>query len=98
MENVLTGEITDPFDGRGDIKKGIIRHVSDDSFGEDPLRVLRAAQFAARFGYAVAEETEALCRGLDISDLPRERVLGEVEKALLKAEKPSLFRSLLKND
>ncbi len=91
MENVLTGEITDPFDGRGDIKKGIIRHVSDDSFGEDPLRVLRAAQFAARFGYAVAEETEALCRGLDISDLPRERVLGEVEKALLKAEKPSLF-------
>ena len=60
MEDVLTGEILDPFGGREDLRRGILRHVNDASFGEDPLRVLRAAQFAARFRFTVAEETAAL--------------------------------------
>ena len=91
MEDVLTGEILDFFGGREDIKLGRLRHVDDESFGEDPLRVLRAAQFAARFAFKVAEETRALSSAMDLKALPGERVMGELEKALLKAEKPSIF-------
>lgn len=91
MMNVLTGEIVDHYGGREDLAKKIIRHVDDDSFAEDPLRVLRGAQFAARFEFDIAEDTVALCRGMDITTLPRERIMGELEKALLKAERPSIF-------
>lgn len=91
MQDVLTGTLLDPFGGQADLERGILRHVDDVSFGEDPLRVLRCAQFAARFGFAVAEETVALCRSMDLSVLPRERVAGELEKALLNAPRPSVF-------
>ncbi len=91
MEDVLTGEILDFYGGRDDVSAGVIRHVDDGSFAEDPLRVLRAAQFAARFGYAAAPETVELCRNMDLTALSRERVSGELEKALLKAPKPSVF-------
>ena len=91
MKNVLTGEILDFFGGREDLKNGIIRHVDDNSFGEDPLRVFRAAQFAARFAFTVAEETRTLCASMAVDALAGERVFAELEKALLKAEKPSLF-------
>lgn len=50
MEDVLTGELVDPFGGKQDLEKGIIRHIDSDTFVEDPLRVLRGAQFASRFG------------------------------------------------
>ena len=96
MQNVLTGEIVDAFGGEQDLKAGILRHVNDTSFAEDPLRVLRGAQFAARFGFRVAEETVALCRGMKLEHLPRERVEGELKKALLKAEKPSVFFEVLR--
>ena len=91
MEDVLTGEILDFFGGRRDLDQKRIRHVNDRSFGEDPLRVFRAAQFAARFGFTVAEETRALCAGMPVDALAGERVMGELEKALLKAETPSVF-------
>lgn len=91
MQNVLTGEIIDHFGGKKDLKNGIIRHVDDGSFAEDPLRVLRGGQFAARFEFKIAEETVSLCRKMDLSTLPKERILGELEKALLKAAKPSIF-------
>ena len=91
MEDVLTGEILDPFGGQEDLRRGIVRHVNDSSFGEDPLRVLRAAQFAARFRFTVAEETVALCRSMDVAALARERVMGELEKALLKGENPAVL-------
>lgn len=96
MQDVLTGEIIDHFGGREDLEKGILRHVNDASFAEDPLRVLRAAQFAARYGCAVAEETVALCRRMDLKSLPQERIEGELKKALLKAEKPSVFFQVLR--
>lgn len=96
MEDVLSGEIIDHFGGQADLKAGILRHVSGDSFGEDPLRVLRAAQFAARFGFSVAEETIGLCRSMPIHALSRERVEGELDKALLKAERPSVFFETLR--
>ena len=96
MQNVLTGQIIDHFGGQEDLKKGILRHVNDLSFAEDPLRVLRAAQFAARFEFRVAPETIELCRGMELMHLPRERVEGELKKALLKAEKPSVFFEVLR--
>lgn len=91
MENILTGEIIDHFDGVNDIENKIIRHVNDNTFPEDPLRVLRAAQFAARFEFEISDETIALCSGIDLSTLSKERIEMELMKALLKAEKPSLF-------
>ena len=96
MQDVLTGELLDFYGGRQDLEKGIIRHVNSESFAEDPLRVLRAAQFAARFNFSVAEETVELCSGMELSALSRERVLEEMKKALLKAGKPSIFFSVLK--
>ena len=91
MENVLTGEIIDHFGGLGDLGSGIIRHVDPVTFPEDPLRVLRGAQFAARFGFDIAPETIELCRSIDLSALSHERVEEELRKALLKADKPSIF-------
>ncbi len=91
MQNVLTGEITDHFGGRQDLERGVIRHVCTSSFAEDPLRVFRAAQFAARFGFTVADETVGLCKKMEVSALSKERVWEETKKALLKAEKPSVF-------
>jgi tRNA nucleotidyltransferase (CCA-adding enzyme) len=96
MQDVLTGEILDFFGGRADLAARRIRHVNDASFAEDPLRVFRAAQFAARFGFAVADETTAICAGMDVDALAPERVMGELEKALLKAARPSSFFTELK--
>lgn len=96
MQDVLTGRIVDHFGGQEDLRCGILRHVNDDSFGEDPLRVLRAAQFAARFEFSVAEETVQLCRQVDLRHLPGERIEGELKKALLKAAKPSGFFKVLR--
>lgn len=99
MQDVLTGEIIDHFGGLRDMEDHIIRHVDDDSFGEDPLRVLRGAQFAARFEFGIAEETVEICKTIDLSTLSRERIEGEMKKALLKADKPSIFfESLRKMD
>lgn len=95
MENVLTGEIVDHYGGVEDIKKKIIRHVSDVSFAEDPLRVFRGAQFAARFEFSMAEDTKAICRTMNVTSLTSERVFEELKKALLKAEKPSMFFRML---
>ena len=96
MQDVLTGEIVDHFGGAEDLRTGILRHVNDESFAEDPLRVLRAAQFAARFGFRVAEETVAICRKMELQHLPSERIEGELKKALLKADKPSIFFEVLR--
>lgn len=95
MQDVLTGEIVDHFGGLEDIRTGIIRHVADDTFAEDPLRVLRAAQLAARLGFAVADETVSLCKTLDLSALAAERVFGEIAKALMRSSHPSAFFEVL---
>lgn len=97
MQDVLTGEIVDEFDGRSDLEKRIIRHINDKTFVEDPLRVLRGAQFASRFEFEIAEETVALCKTMDLRYLAKERVMAELEKALIKAEKPSVFFESLRN-
>ncbi len=91
MQDVLTGEIVDHFGGVEDLEKGVLRHVNPDTFVEDPLRVLRGAQFAARFDFTIAPDTMALSSTVDLSTLAPERIMGELEKALLKAEHPSVF-------
>ena len=91
MQDILTGELIDHFGGEKDLRAGMLRHVNDNAFGEDPLRVLRGAQFAARFNFTIAPETIELCKKIDLSSLSCERVFDELKKALLKAEAPSLF-------
>lgn len=90
LKDQLTGEIVDPYDGRGDIEKKLLRMVSKDTFAEDSLRVLRAAQFAARLEFDIEPETVELCKTIDVSDLPRERIWGELEKLFIQAQKPSI--------
>jgi len=90
LKDPLTEEVIDPFDGRGDIQNKLLRAVSIDTFGEDSLRVLRAAQFASRFNFKVDSKTVALCRTIDLTDLPSERIWGEMEKLLLRSARPSI--------
>ena len=89
LKDPLTDELIDPFHGLDDLKARVLRAVSSETFGEDSLRVLRAAQFAARFQFHIDEATVELCRQIDLSDLPAERVWGEIEKLLLLARRPS---------
>jgi tRNA nucleotidyltransferase (CCA-adding enzyme) len=86
----LTDEYFDPFDGRADIERRVLRMVDPTTFADDSLRVLRAVQFAARFEFALDEATAALCRTIALDDLPAERVWGEIEKLLLQARRPSI--------
>jgi tRNA nucleotidyltransferase (CCA-adding enzyme) len=90
LQDPLTGEVIDPFAGRKDIDDRILRAVSPDTFSEDSLRVLRAAQFAARFQFEIEPNTIELCQRIDLADLPAERIWGEMEKLLLRADRPSL--------
>jgi len=92
----LTGTYEDPFDGRGDLERRLLRAVDPATFADDSLRALRAVQFAARFEFALEDKTAALCRELALDDLPAERIWGEIEKLLLHAEHPSIgFRLAL---
>jgi tRNA nucleotidyltransferase (CCA-adding enzyme) len=83
--------------GEADLRKKILRHPSP-AFVEDPLRVLRAFQFAARFEFTVAPETIALCRSIrgTYQELPVERVWGEWDKWATKSRQPSLGLAVLK--
>ena len=96
MRDVLTGELIDLWGGQRDLDNRIVRHVSDRTFPEDALRVFRAAQFAARLEARVAPETIELCRGMDVTGISHERVFDEMAKALMKAEKPSVFFRVLR--
>lgn len=91
MQDVLTDEILDYYNGLGDIKNKIIKQVDSNTFIEDPLRVLRVAQFASRFNFTVAQETIELCKTIDLTYLTKERVEEELKKCLLKGKKPSIF-------
>ncbi len=93
-----SGALIDPYGGRRDLELRMLRHVSP-AFGEDPLRVLRVARFAARFGFAIAEETMAMMRGIvsggELRDLSRERVWTEFAKGLVE-ERPSRMIEVLR--
>jgi tRNA nucleotidyltransferase (CCA-adding enzyme) len=86
----FTGAVIDPHGGQRDLQAGVLRHTSS-AFAEDPLRVLRAFQLAARFDFTLAPGTAELCRGMAAAypELAVERVWGEWEKWASKAVRPS---------
>ena len=92
----LTDEIIDPWNGRVDLEKRILRHVSDH-FREDPLRVLRGMQFVARFDLTAAPETIEVCRSMTPEGLAQERLMGEWSKLLLQGKKISKGLNFLRD-
>ena len=85
----LTGEYCDPFNGREDLTRRLLRVVDPATFPDDSLRALRAIQLAARFELALDDEARRICGAIPLDDLPAERVWGEIEK-LLFAPRPSV--------
>ena len=75
----ISGEFEDPFHGRNDLDRRLLKAVDLKTFGDDSLRVLRAVQFAARFEFALDAATAALCRTIPLDDLPAERIWSEFE-------------------
>ena len=97
-----SGEIIDPYGGQEDLNNKVLRHVSA-AFGEDPLRVLRVARFAAKFhhlGFSIAEETKQLMRHIvttrEILELSPERIWQETQKALTMPSPEQYFLELHK--
>lgn len=93
MAEDIDGNIIDPYNGQADLENKLLRHVSP-AFVEDPVRVLRLARFAARFGFQVADETKQLITQMiangELQHLVAERVWQELAKALL-TDQPSRF-------
>jgi tRNA nucleotidyltransferase (CCA-adding enzyme) len=98
MARAQDGTLVDPHGGERDLRAGILRHVSE-AFSEDPVRILRVARFAARFGFAVAPETMALMRSMveagEADALVAERVWQELARGLMEAE-PSRMLAVLR--
>jgi len=90
----------DPYGAEDDMKKRCLRHINDETFKEDPLRVYRAVQFCARFDYVLAEETFKLCKTMVeqgmLEELAKERIYVEFKKLLLKSPKPSIGFELMR--
>jgi len=95
MRDALTGEYVDPYGGMKDLRCGVLRAVPGGQFEEDPLRVLRGAQFAARFDLAPDEETLKSMRNMPLDNLSGTRVYAEMKKALLMAKQPDVFFRML---
>ncbi|MBL8509433.1 MAG: multifunctional CCA tRNA nucleotidyl transferase/2'3'-cyclic phosphodiesterase/2'nucleotidase/phosphatase, partial [Chitinimonas sp.] len=92
------GELVDPYGGQDDLARRLLRHVGP-AFVEDPVRILRLARFAARFGFEVAPETMKLCREMvtmgEVDHLVPERVWAEMAKGLMEAQ-PSRMLMVLR--
>ncbi|MDO9470253.1 MAG: multifunctional CCA addition/repair protein [Nitrosomonas sp.] len=88
------GNIIDPFNGVADLEAGILRHVSP-AFSEDPVRILRAARFAARFSFRIAPETLALMSEMvhngEVDALVPERVWQELARGLMEDNPSRMF-------
>lgn len=95
MRDALTGEYVDPYGGIEDLKNGILRAVPGGQFEEDPLRVLRGAQFAARFHLEPDGDTLEKMRRMPVDRLSASRVMAETKKALLMADEPDVFFRVL---
>jgi len=91
------GNLIDPYGGQADLRAGVLRHVSD-AFSEDPVRILRGARFAARFGFTFAPETLALMRAMvdngEVDALVAERVWQELSRALMERHPSRFFITL----
>jgi len=89
----------DPFDGKKDLEKNVLKHIDDMTFIEDALRVYRALQFSARFEFDIDKKTFDLCQSIvkteEFKMLSKERVYEEYKKLFLKSQKPSIGLKLL---
>ena len=90
----------DPFGAKEDMESKRLRHINSKTFVEDSLRVYRAVQFSARFGYTLDKDTFKLCHNMVkdglLDELPKERVYTEFKKLLLKSKQPSIGFELMK--
>ena len=97
MAKAEDGTLIDPFHGKKDLHDGVLRHVSD-AFHEDPVRILRVARFAARFGFRIADETMTLMKSMvdtgETGHLVAERVWQEFGTGLLEAHPERMFEAL----
>jgi tRNA nucleotidyltransferase (CCA-adding enzyme) len=75
-----TARLIDPFGGAKDLEAGLLRILHPRSFEDDPTRAIRAARYAARFGFELEPETEALLRRADLATVSADRVRGELER------------------
>ena len=91
MYDTKDDKVVDPFNGVKDLENGNIRHVSQESFKDDPLRAVRAAEFASRFGFTIDPETIQLAKKIDTSQMAPERVTEEMRKVFEKSKTPSIF-------
>jgi tRNA nucleotidyltransferase (CCA-adding enzyme) len=73
-------QLLDPYDGQVDLARGLLRVIHDDSFVDDPTRAIRAARYAARFGFDLEEETEELLRAADLQTVTPERRASELRR------------------
>ena len=93
----IDGALIDPYNGQVDLKAGILRHVSA-AFAEDPVRILRAARFVARFGFSIAPETLALMQAMvnngEVDALVAERVWQELARGLMEKQPSRFFTTL----
>lgn len=89
MQDVRTGQYIDYYGGIKDIQSGIIRFVDNETFVEDELRAFRACQFASRFNFTIDPSVIDVSKGFSFN-LSKERIFEELNKALLKSEKPSI--------
>lgn len=89
------GNVIDPYGGRADLEAGILRHVSE-AFNEDPVRVLRVARFAARYGFEVHPDTLALMEKVapELEHVTKERLWAEFEKGVMEAN-PTVMGDVL---
>ena len=94
--DLLTEEILDPYGGREDLERKVLRAVDPRTFPEDPVRGLRVAQLSARLLMHPDDELLALCRELDLSEVSPERILEEFRKLLLQGTRPSLGFAFLR--
>jgi tRNA nucleotidyltransferase (CCA-adding enzyme) len=90
LQDPLSETIIDPCHGLPDLDKRELRAVNANTFKDDSLRVLRAAQLSSRYRLKIADETKLLCRETNLRDIPKERIWDEVKKLLLLSPCPSL--------
>lgn len=95
----ITHTLLDPYGGVEDLNSKILRCVDPATFIDDPLRILRAMQFAARFDLQCDPQLLELCRGMisegALNELPKERIFEEFNKLFLLSERPSVGLKLL---
>lgn len=96
--DIIEDKIIDNFNGVMDLNKRLIKVNDESCIIEDPLRIIRAAQFAGRFNFEIEENTLIICKKYikNIDTIAKERIFLELEKILMKCEKPSIVFNILK--